>query len=60
MASTLGAGAAKSAAGGALLFVTAFLIGAHWGTLGLASAWLVAAPLLYAYLKKELHAAQLV
>ncbi len=36
----------KSAAGGALLFVTAFLIGAHWGTLGLASAWLVAAPLL--------------
>lgn len=36
----------KSSACGAVLFGTAFLVGAQFGTIGLAAAWLVAAPLL--------------
>ncbi|WOF43868.1 lipopolysaccharide biosynthesis protein [Sphingopyxis indica] len=36
-----------SSLGGAILFPTAFLIGAEWGLIGIAWAWLVAAPLLY-------------
>ncbi|MGN6690189.1 MAG: lipopolysaccharide biosynthesis protein [Sphingopyxis sp.] len=35
-----------AAMGGALIFPTAFLIGAQWGLVGMAWAWLVAAPLL--------------
>jgi O-antigen/teichoic acid export membrane protein len=36
----------KSSACGALLFGSAFFIGAQFGTIGLATAWLIAAPLL--------------
>src|SRR3546814_452625 len=36
-----------SSLGGAILFPTAFLIGAEWGLIGIAWAWLVAAPLLF-------------
>ena len=36
----------KSAASGALLFACAFLIGAQYGVIGLAIAWLVSSPLL--------------
>ena len=32
--------------GGAIIFPTAFMIGAQWGLIGMAWAWLVAAPLL--------------
>ena len=32
--------------GGAIIFPTAFLIGAQWGLIGMARAWLIAAPLL--------------
>lgn len=32
--------------GGAIIFPAAFLIGSHWGLIGIAWAWLVAAPLL--------------
>lgn len=35
-----------NALSGAILFPTAFLIGAQWGLIGMAWAWLVAAPLL--------------
>jgi O-antigen/teichoic acid export membrane protein len=35
-----------SAMSGAVLFPTAFLVGAEWGLIGMAWAWLVAAPLL--------------
>ncbi|PQM28547.1 lipopolysaccharide biosynthesis protein [Sphingopyxis lindanitolerans] len=35
-----------AALGGAILFPTAFLIGAQWGLIGMAWAWLIAAPLL--------------
>ena len=35
-----------SAMGGAILFPTSFLVGAQWGLIGMAWAWLVAAPLL--------------
>ncbi|HEX2812550.1 MAG TPA: lipopolysaccharide biosynthesis protein [Sphingopyxis sp.] len=35
-----------AALGGAILFPTAFLTGAHWGLIGMAWAWLIAAPLL--------------
>jgi O-antigen/teichoic acid export membrane protein len=35
--------------GGAIIFPTTFLIGSHWGLIGMAWAWLVAAPLLLLY-----------
>lgn len=35
-----------SALGGAIIFPVAFLVGARWGLIGMAWAWLVAAPLL--------------
>ena len=35
--------------GGAIIFPTAFLIGSQWGLIGMAWAWLVAAPLLLLY-----------
>ena len=35
-----------SAMSGAILFPVAFLVGAEWGLIGMAWAWLVAAPLL--------------
>jgi O-antigen/teichoic acid export membrane protein len=36
----------RAALCGAVIFPTAFLIGAHWGLIGMAWAWLIAAPLL--------------
>lgn len=40
---------ARTGAVGAALFPAAFLIGVHWGTMGLAIAWLAAYPLYLAY-----------
>lgn len=39
----------RSSAGGAAIFLTGFLIGAQWGTMGIACAWVVGAPLLLAW-----------
>lgn len=39
----------RSSAGGAAIFLTGFLIGAQWGTMGIAAAWVVGAPLLLAW-----------